>query len=190
MKKTIVKLSIIAGLAVTVASIGTVANAKKMKKMMHPPFGSHADVAYAKDIWTAMKKAHLVGPHAMNVRPYKGNHPHGAIQQTIDARIKVRGRWARVIMKRNFGGKGISVQSVYDNPTKHLGAVTVMFKRKKGYDPADLDWMWIKYKPDGSLHKNKMGMILAGKVAKGMDVGCIACHKAAGGKDMETLTEK
>lgn len=188
MSKKLVTISLLSGLATAIAVVGTAANAGK--KMMHPPFGSKADAAYAADIWKAMKAVHLVGPNAINVRPYEGNHPHGAIQQVLDSKIKVRGRMARVILKRNFGGKGVTVQSVYDNPTKNMGAITVMFKREKGYDPEDLDWMWIKYKPDGSLHKNPKGMMLAGKVAKGMEKGCIACHKAAGGADLETLTEK
>jgi hypothetical protein len=57
-----------------------------------------------------------------------------------------------------------------------------MFKRK-GYDGDNKDWFWVKFKPDGSLHKNPKGMQLAGKVAKGMPKGCIACHKAAPGGD-------
>lgn len=185
MSKTLLKFSVIAGFAATIAVVGTIANAQ-----MKPPFGSPAEVAYSKDIWTAMKAAKLVGPGAINVRPFEGNQPHGAIQQVLDAKINVRGRMARVIIKRNHGGKGISVQSVYDNPDKDLKAITIMFKREKGYDAEDLDWMWVKYKPDGSLHTNPKGMMLAGKIAKGMDKGCIACHKAAGGADLETLTEK
>ncbi len=64
-----------------------------------------------------------------------------------------------------------------------VGAVTVMFKREAGYDPENKDWFWVKYKPDGTLHINPKGMALAGRVAKGMDQGCIACHKAVAAKD-------
>ena len=37
--------------------------------------------------------------------------------------------------------------------------------------------------PEGSLDQNPKGIPLAGRVAKGMDQGCIACHKAAPGGD-------
>ena len=59
-----------------------------------------------------------------------------------------------------------------------------MFKRKKGYDPENLDWFWAKYKKDGTIDKNPKGMSLVGRVAKGADTGCIACHKGAPGEDM------
>jgi len=58
-----------------------------------------------------------------------------------------------------------------------------MFKRQ-GYDPENKDWFWVKYAPDGSILKNPKGMKLAGRVAKGMPEGCIACHTAAPGGDM------
>lgn len=185
MRNFVTRSAMIAGIAAAIALTGSLANAQSK-----PPFGTPEDAAYAKDIWTALTAANLVGANAINVRPFEGNEPHGSIQQVLDSKIKVRGRTARVIVKRNYGGKGVTVQSVYDNPSKNLGAVTVMFKREKGYDPEDLDWMWVKFKGDGSLHKNPKGMLLAGRVAKGADVGCIACHKAAGGADMETLTAK
>ena len=62
------------------------------------------------------------------------------------------------------------------DPAKHLGAITVMFRREAGYDDDNADWFWAKFLPDGSLDKNAMGGSLAGRVAKGMDTGCIACH--------------
>jgi hypothetical protein len=69
------------------------------------------------------------------------------------------------------------------DPSKHLGAVTVMFKREDGYDADNQNWFWAKYLPDGSLDKNPKGMQLAGRVAKGADAGCIACHSTAEGDD-------
>ncbi len=36
---------------------------------------------------------------------------------------------------------------------------------------------------DGTIKKNPKGMLLAGRVAKGMDKGCISCHSQAGGED-------
>ena len=185
MKRQIVRLSLIIGIAAASMTAVSMTHAQKGK-----PFGGKSDVAFAKDLWKAMKKARLVGTNAINVRPFKGNQPHGAIQQVIDTRVKVRGRTARVIVKRNHGGKGVTVQSVYDDPIKDLKAITIMFKRKKGYDSDNLDWFWAKYTPAGGLDKNPKGVLLAGRVAKGASQGCIACHKAAGGADMETLTSK
>lgn len=55
--------------------------------------------------------------------------------------------------------------------------------RVKGYDPENKNWFWAKFKPDGTLHTNPKKMKLAGKVAKGMNKGCIACHRSAPGGD-------
>jgi hypothetical protein len=63
---------------------------------------------------------------------------------------------------------------VANHPNQYLGAITVMYQRKEGYDPENNNWFWAKYKPDGSLDKNPKGMALAGRVAKGMPQGCIA----------------
>ena len=58
-----------------------------------------------------------------------------------------------------------------------------MYKRN-GYDRDNNDWFWVKFLPDGSLDSNPEGVKLAGRVAKGMSAGCIACHKAAPGGDL------
>ncbi len=38
--------------------------------------------------------------------------------------------------------------------------------------------------------KNPKGMLLAGRVAKGMKKGCIACHTVLGGADLEVLLKE
>ncbi len=86
-------------------------------------------------------------------------------------------------MKRNYGGKNVTVEKVADNPDKYLKAVTIMFRREKGYDSPNKDWFWVKYAPNGNILKNPKGMSLAGRVVKGMKKGCIACHRAAPGGD-------
>lgn len=146
------------------------------------PFGEPGDVAYAAKLWSALSSAGLVGDGAIMSAPYTGVHPHGAILDTIDAKATVDGRTNVVIIKRNYGGPGVSKQAVANDPAKWLKAVTVMYKRT-GYDAADKDWFWVKYAPDGSLLKNPKGMKLAGMVAKGAPKGCIACHQAAPGGD-------
>ncbi len=65
-----------------------------------------------------------------------------------------------------------------------------MFKREKGYDTENKDWFWVKYKPNGSLHMNPKKMKLAGRIARGADKGCIACHKGADGDDMVFHTNR
>lgn len=154
------------------------------------PFGDAENVKFAKTLWAELKAAKLVGKDRIHVRPFEGNEPHGSIQQVLNTDLTVNGRTDKVIVKINHGGPDVDVQEVYDNPDKHLAAVTVMFKREAGYDPDNNDWFWAKYNPDGSLDKNPKGMSLAGRVAKGMNQGCIACHTALGGEDQETLTSK
>jgi hypothetical protein len=148
-----------------------------------PPMGNAQDIADAEAVWTALTARGLVGANRIMSTPYKGQPPHGAVLDTIDSRITVNGHTGAVIIKRNYGGPGVSKEAVANDPDKYLGAVTVMFKRENGYDPDDRDWFWAKYKPDGSLHTNPKGIKLAGRVAKGMPKGCIACHQGAPGGD-------
>lgn len=150
---------------------------------MKAPFGDKTSVAYSQDLWTAMKKARLVGGNSIRTHAYEGTEPHGAILETFDTMITVNGHSGVLIIKKNFGPAGISVEDVANDPAKHIKAVTVMFKREKGYDSDNKDWFWVKYKPNGSLHMDPKKMMLAGRVAKGMDAGCIACHKGADGDD-------
>lgn len=157
---------------------------------MAQDFGGKDDIAFAHDLWATLMTVRLVGPDRINVQPFEGNEPHGAIQQVYASNIDVGGRTARVLVKANHGGEGVDVEKVYDNPNQHLGAYTVMFKREAGYDSENQDWFWAKYTPTGELDKNPNGAAIAGRFMKGKDKGCIACHTAAGGEDLETLTSK
>lgn len=148
-----------------------------------PPFGGEEDVAYSQDLWAALKDAGLAGDGAIHGTPYEGQHPHGAVLQTLDSTVTVNGHTGEVIVKRNYGGEGVSVSKVANDPDAFLASVTVMFRREQGYDPDNANWFWAKYKPDGSLDTNPKDMQLAGRVAKGADQGCIACHTAAPGGD-------
>ena len=148
-----------------------------------PPFGSDEDVGYAKKIWAAMQAQNLVGPDMLRARPYEGTEPHGMMLETFYTKATIDGHTGEMIVKRNFGPAGVDADTVLMDPSKHLGAITVMFRREKGFDPEDKDWFWVKFLPDGSLDKNPKGMQLAGKVAKGADKGCIACHSGADGGD-------
>ena len=147
------------------------------------PFGTGGDVDFAGKLWKAMENQQLVGSESIMSTPYTGVHPHGAILDTIDATATVEGERNIVIIKRNYGGEGVSKQVVANDPGKWLKAVTVMLKRD-GYDAENKDWFWVKYSATGSVLKNPQGMALAGRVGKGGNQGCVACHKAATGGDL------
>ncbi|NQV57355.1 MAG: cytochrome P460 family protein [Rhodospirillales bacterium] len=149
-----------------------------------PPFGGPGSIAFAKTLWTALENANWVGKEQIRSKPYLGTEPHGFVLESLDGQLEVSGRTGWVVVKRNYGPKGVKIDAVEANRSKHLAAITVMFKREKGYDPDNQDWFWAKYKADGSIDKDPKGANLVGRVAKGMDAGCIACHKGAPGGDM------
>lgn len=177
MKKRVLILS----MAIFIA-LGFIACVNK-DMMMTPPFGSDADVNYSLKLWKALEKAKLVGPDRIRAVPYEGTMPHGVILEQLSTMIKVGRHTGIVYVKANYMGEGITRAKVVNDPSSYLAAITVMYRREKGYDPDNQDWFWIKYKADGSLHANPMGARLAGRVARGMDKGCIACHLNADGGD-------
>jgi hypothetical protein len=172
MKKSLIMAFVLAGFLLTWTSVYAAA-----------PFGNPDDIESSKQLWSVLVQEKLVGQGMINSTPYEGQPPHGAILESLDKTITVGGHSGVVIVKRNYGGEGVSKAAVANDPEKYLKAVTVMFKRESGYDAENHDWFWAKFKPDGSLHTNPKGMMLAGRVAKGMPMGCIACHKAASGGD-------
>ena len=145
-------------------------------------FGTLQDVSFANQLWSVLIEERLVGSNGFQTVPYEGAEPHGFVLQTIDGVIQVGRNEGRVIVKRNYGPEGVSVESVANNPSTYLKAVTVMFKRD-GYDSDNADWFWVKYAPNGTVLTNPKGEKLAGRVAKGRDMGCIACHSGAPGGD-------
>ena len=189
MQNYFIKLLIVLSVVVFVASCTTTGNKKTDEqqmtsdKTMRPPFGNAEDIDYAKQLWLKMEAR---GLNSTPANLYVGGPPHGPVREVLEAIIDGK----RVIVKRNFGGEGISVKSVSQNRAAFLKAITVMAKREDGYDPENGDWFWVKYKPDGSLHTNAKGMKLAGKVAKGTDKGCIFCHQSASGNDLVFIHNK
>lgn len=146
---------------------------KKMDKMdkMMPAFGSKKDVEYSKYLWQELEKAKL---NSTPATLYVGGPPHGKVREVLEGMIDNQ----RVIVKRNFGGPGVSIDTVSKNRAKYLKAVTVMIQRK-AYDVKNNDWFWVKYKADGSLHTAPNKLQLTGKVK-----GCISCHSSASGNDL------
>ena len=170
-----------AGLAAAVLSAG-------LAWSQEAPFGSDEDAAYAELLWSVMEEQRLAGEGMLRSFPYEGVEPHGMMLETLYTEASVDGHTGDLVVKRNYGPEGVSVDQVLSDPDTHLAAVTVMFRREAGYDAENGDWFWVKYLPDGSLDKNPAGMRLAGMVGKGMDAGCIACHMGAG-EDMLFTTD-
>jgi hypothetical protein len=139
-------------------------------------FGTDADKEYADLLWQVMEASKLVGDAPIMATPYEGVAPHGVMLETFYTSATVDGHTGALIVKRNYGPEGVNSEEVLADPAGHLGAVTVMYRRENGYDADNQDWFWVKYLPDGSLDKNPAGMAVAGRVAKGADQGCIACH--------------
>jgi len=183
MQNYFIKLLIVLSVVVFVASCTTTGNKKTDEqqmtsdKTMRPPFGNAEDIDYAKQLWLKMEAR---GLNSTPANLYVGGPPHGPVREVLEAVIDGK----RIIVKRNFGGEGVSVEAVSQNRAAFLKAVTVMAKREDGYDAENGNWFWVKYKPNGNLHTNAKGMKLAGRVAKGMDKGCIACHQSASGNDL------
>lgn len=147
------------------------------------PFGTEADAEYAALLWAFMNDNKLAGEDQIETFPYEGIEPHGFVLETLYTKATVNGHTGDLVIKRNYGPEGVEVEAVQMDRAGHLGAITVMFRREAGYDADNQDWFWVKYLPDGSLDKNPKGMELAGRVAKGADAGCIACHVNADGDD-------
>ncbi|HCQ66046.1 MAG TPA: hypothetical protein DIU07_13260 [Rhodobacteraceae bacterium] len=144
------------------------------------PFGTQADADYAQLVWEAMRAGRLAGEGMIHHTPYEGTDPHGMQLETFYTTATIDGHEGDLIVKRNYGPEGVEPDAVLADPAAHLGAYTVMYRREAGYDPENKDWFWVKFLPDGSLDQNAAGMALAGRVAKGMDEGCIACHQGGG----------
>ena len=145
------------------------------------PFGTEEDVDYAAQLWVAMEAQNLAGENRIHMVPYVGTDPHGMMLETFYSTATIDGHTGDLIVKHNYGPEGVSEDEVLTNPAQHLGATTVMFRREAGFDSDNYDWFWSKFTPDGSLEINPMGMALAGRIAKGTDQGCIACHSSAEG---------
>lgn len=171
---------VLAGCAATAQQSGVT---EASRDETRPPFGGPANRDYARAVWTTLTAADLAGEGAITTFPYTGQEPHGRVLEYLEDTVGIDGRDAWTIVKRNHIAEELAVEDVIGEPRAHLESVTVMVRREAGYDPDHQDWWWAKYNPDGSLQSNPQGRALAGRVAKGADVGCIACHQAAPGGD-------
>ena len=148
-----------------------------------PLFGDAKSVAYAQALWAAMVENHFAGKDPISAVPYIGLRPHGKVLETIEGPLTVNGYRGLLVVKRNYGGYGVSRAAVADDPTRFLQTVTVMFRREEGYNPKHGNWFFVKYLPDGSLASDPNDVHVAGRVGMGKRKGCIPCHQSAPGGD-------
>jgi len=140
------------------------------------PFGGSEDVRHAQQLWQSDLADYRNWSSPAGLDGWqKGNSPHGKALKYYINDIMSKA-------SRDAGHGAIIVKENYARKKGKLVAVTIMEKRR-GYDPDNGDWFWVKYGPDGKVLKNPKGMKLAGRVAKGMNKGCIACHRNARGND-------
>jgi hypothetical protein len=168
--------TLVLGTALLVASGPSSVAAQEMA----PPFGDPENLAYAAQVWEQMagyEQWKLTTP------VYAGASPHGKFLRMFSSYITVDGIARPIIVKQNFGGPEVTAQAATKNPEEWLKAVTIMLQREPGYDDDNDNWFWVKFASDGSVMKNPKGVQLAGRVAKDMPAGCIACHLSAEGGD-------
>ena len=140
-----------------------------------PKFGTIEDVKFSEKLWEALINAKLVGKNAIGAIPYAAA-VHKKILITLDSEVEVENHSGKVIVKKMYQGKNVSVKSVANNPGKNLAFVAVMFQREKGFDTKNQDWFYIRYDAEGRPTKNKKGILMVGRFPK-----CISCHQAAPG---------
>lgn len=154
-----------------------------------PSFGTVEDMAYAKLIWSVMEAERLVGKNEIKLEPFFGGaKPHGMVLELAYKIVTANSHDGFIVVKKNYDGMGVTVESVKRNRSKYLSSITIMYQREIGYDKDNQDWFWAKYNPDGSLYQKKVeGKIIqmAGRIWKGKTMeqnrGCLYCHASAGG---------
>lgn len=134
------------------------------------PFGTDEHRQYGDRLWNRLQEAGLVGDGAMMSMPYEGTSPHGEVLVTLEHELEMDGEAGALLVKRNYGGDGATIESVGNNPEEYLGSITVMYQRD-GYDPENNDWFWAKYLPDGSYDTAPNDASLVGS-----PTGCVTCH--------------
>ena len=151
-----------------------------MTDQMEMPFGGEEDVAFADALWAAMDG---YGEWVMQSDIIPGKSPHGMFVRMYYNLVTIDEVAYHVVIKDNYGGKDVTLDMVKESPGSYLMAVTPMVQREAGYDDENNNWFYVKYDAPGSISLNDMGMAMAGRVAKGMPIGCIACHANAADGD-------
>ncbi|MGH7477290.1 MAG: cytochrome P460 family protein [Longimicrobiales bacterium] len=100
---------------------------------------------------------------------YAGTEPHGMLLTTYTNTVAELGL---PDLQGTLPAGAIVVKENY-MPDSTLAALTVMLKAPGGYDPANNDWFWVKYNPDGTVADD----------AAGRAPMCAACHSQAAQQD-------
>lgn len=150
---------------------------------MAQDFGGQEDQDYAGQLWEYMQDRNLAGDDAVQAFPYPGSDPHGMMLETFYTDATVDDHTGTLVIKRNYGPEGVTVDQVLGQPGDHLAAITIMFRREQGYAPDSGNWFWAKYLADGSLDQTPDGTPIAGTAQ-----GCIGCHASAEGDDFVFTT--
>ncbi|MFT5521218.1 MAG: hypothetical protein ACI9IA_001819 [Enterobacterales bacterium] len=172
--KYLLKLAVVASCALTLQLMAETSKATS---------GTAEDNAYAAKVWQYMLKNKLIGKDRIRSFPFKGNRPHGSIQELISTNAEIEGHTGKLIVKHNYGSKdGLTKEEVYGaDQAENYVALTIMYQREKGYDSANDDWFWAEYNADGSII-NHQEVDLSGR-----SKFCLACHTPLGGKDREIM---
>ncbi len=150
---------------------------------MGPPFGGPEDMDRASSLWSSMSGYRNWAPYPELGGFQPGKSPHGKFLKYHINSLAARN-------PKNPGNGSIIVKENYmEQRDGALAAITVM-QKIAGYDSENADWFWVKFDPEGNVMKNPKGMSLAGRVAKGMKQGCIACHNNAAGGDMLFINDE
>ena len=111
---------------------------------------------------------------------YVGSSPHGAFLKMYLNRVAIGN-------PAELPAGSIIVKENYHVDRSTLKAITVMY-RSKAYNPANGDWYWIKFNPDGTVDSTSVesgSKPMAGKVTS-----CIECHSDAEGDDYTFFNDK
>ncbi|MEL6298738.1 MAG: hypothetical protein AAFQ45_09225 [Pseudomonadota bacterium] len=179
--------AVLAGLAISLGVAAVLVAGSPSRADKRPAWGTADDVAFAKTLWPKLVAARLVGPDRLMPFPQKGEAPHGVVQQILAGTVDLDGAKARVVVKANHRGDGLTPGAVYRDPNAKVTGYAVMAKRKAGYAPKHADWFWAVFETDGAVRVFNAKPI-AGRVDTGKSNGCIGCHVKKGGRDLETLT--
>lgn len=172
MNKTLLTIAALAGV-LTLSSITSAPAAED-------DYGDKQDVAFAKQVWKAMDGYQ---DWRLTTALFKGASPHGKLVRLYSTWITVDKQIYPIIVKDNYGGRGMTEEKVAEDPATWHRGVTVMVQRERGYDKDGMDWFYAKY-DDGEIAKNPEGKLLAGRVGKGEKRGgCVSCHSQAAGDD-------
>lgn len=182
----------------------------EVKEAARPPFGTEEDIAFAQKLWAALLKNRFLGANAIETSQQRitpiPDSPHQQWIRTLRFELELNRHRGHFFMAKNYAPPKLSQEEEVAQrrekkkrkaqeksqridkyadvrAAKSLTSITVMFRREPGYDPDHQDWFWAQFAPNGQLQTNPQGRALAGRVAKGKSVSCIACHQGAPNRD-------